>query len=50
TIITLLLAAGSIAGFLGILLAIPFYAVIRVIVRNIYDRRQMIKSAATREV
>lgn len=50
TIITLLLAAGSIAGFLGILLAIPFYAVIRVIIRNIYDRRQMIKSAATRKV
>lgn len=50
TIITLLLAAGSIAGFLGILLAIPTYAVIRAIIRNIYSHRKMIKAAMTREL
>lgn len=43
TVITLLLAAGSIAGFFGILLAIPVYAVIKVIVNNIYQHRHMIK-------
>lgn len=50
TIITLLLAAGSIAGFIGILLAIPTYAVIRVIVRNLYSHRDMIKTAMTRDI
>lgn len=47
TIITVLLAAGNIAGFLGILLGIPAYAVIKAVVSNIYDRRLEIKSAAT---
>src|SRR5699024_10701671 len=50
TIITLLLAAGSIAGFLGILLAIPDYAVIRVIVNNVYLDRKSIKSIAIKKV
>src|SRR5699024_2790155 len=44
TVITLLLAAGSIAGFFGILLAIPTYAVLRVIVRNIYEHGNLIKT------
>lgn len=50
TIITLLLAAGSIAGFFGILLAIPTYAVIKVIVRNLYTHRTMFKQALTSNV
>lgn len=50
TVIALLLAAGSIAGFFGILLAIPTYAVIKVIVRNIYIRRELIKDTMTEDV
>lgn len=50
TVIALLLAAGNMAGFLGILLAIPTYAVIKAIVKNIYKRRQTIKKAASREI
>ena len=49
TIITVLLAAGNIAGFIGILLAIPAYAVIKAIVSNIYDRRKEIKDAAIQD-
>ncbi|MCT1901250.1 AI-2E family transporter [Oceanobacillus sojae] len=37
TVITVILAAGSIAGFLGILFAIPVYAVIRTIVIHFYQ-------------
>ncbi|HLR79722.1 MAG TPA: AI-2E family transporter [Bacillota bacterium] len=37
TIITVILAAGSIAGFLGILFAVPFYAVIRTIIVHFYQ-------------
>ncbi len=50
TVITIILAAGNIAGFLGILLAIPAYAVGKAIVGNIYERRQEIKLAATKNV
>lgn len=50
TVITLILAAGNIAGFLGILLAIPTYAVGKAIVRNIYDIRKEIKSSAMKDV
>ena len=50
TVISLVLAAGNIAGFIGILVAIPTYAVIKVIVQNIYHERQKIKEAATKEV
>lgn len=50
TVITVILAAGNIAGFLGILLSIPAYAVGKVIVKNIYDRRKEIKLAATKNV
>lgn len=50
TVITVILAAGNIAGFLGILLAIPAYAVGKVVVRNIYERRKEIKLAATKNV
>lgn len=37
TIITVILAAGSIAGFLGILFAVPFYAVLRTIIIHFYQ-------------
>lgn len=50
TIITLLLAAGSIAGFLGILIAVPAYAVGRSIITNIYDHRRNIKETITKTV
>ena len=50
TIITILLAAGSMAGFLGILLAVPGYAVGKAIVSNIYERRKEIKKTATKTI
>ena len=50
TVITIILAAGNIAGFLGIIVAIPFYAVLKVIVLNIYEQRRKIKNAATKDV
>lgn len=50
TVITIILAAGNIAGFLGILLGVPFYAVIKVIVKNVYERRQAIQKAVTKEI
>lgn len=50
TVITVLLVAGSIGGFLGILVAVPAYAVGKVIVQNIYESRKAIGKAATREV
>lgn len=50
TVITVILAAGNIAGFIGILLAMPTYAVGKVIVKNIYARRKEISEAATKEV
>lgn len=50
TVITIILAAGNIAGFFGILLGVPFYAVVKVIVKNIYERRLEIKKAVVKEV
>ncbi len=50
TVITIILAAGNIAGFLGILLAIPAYAVGKVIVSNLYERRKEIKHTATKNI
>lgn len=50
TVITVLLAAGNIAGFFGIIVAIPAYAVGKVIVRNIYEQRKEIREAATKTV
>lgn len=37
TIITVILAAGSIGGFIGILFAVPFYAVLRTIIVHFYN-------------
>ncbi|AYC28642.1 AI-2E family transporter [Paenisporosarcina cavernae] len=50
TVITIILAAGNIAGLWGIILAIPTYAVIKTILKNIYARREEIKDAATMDV
>src|SRR5690606_24530121 len=50
TVITLILAAGNIAGLWGIILAIPVYAVIKTIAKNVYARRQQIRETATKEV
>ncbi len=45
-----MLAAGNIAGFIGILIAIPTYAVIKVIVVKIYEERKKIKETANKNV
>lgn len=45
TVITVILAAGSIAGFLGILFAVPFYAVIKTIVIHFYQTYQESKKS-----
>ncbi|REB06064.1 AI-2E family transporter [Sporosarcina sp. BI001-red] len=50
TVITLLLAAGNIAGFVGIIVAVPVYGVAKVIVTNIYAARKDIKKTATKTV
>ncbi|MDW0118260.1 AI-2E family transporter [Sporosarcina thermotolerans] len=50
TVITIILAAGNIAGFVGIIVGVPVYAVGKVIVSNIYDQRRKIKHAATKDV
>ena len=50
TVISLVLAAGNIAGFIGIIIAIPTYAVIKVIVTNIYNERKKIKETATKTI
>lgn len=50
TVITIVLAAGNIGGFIAIMIAIPTYAVIKVIVKNIYEERKKIKEAATKSV
>lgn len=50
TVITVILAAGNIAGLWGIILAIPTYAVIKVILKNIYAHREGIKDAATKSI
>ncbi|MCP1146326.1 AI-2E family transporter [Lysinibacillus endophyticus] len=50
TVITIVLAAGNIGGFIAIIIAIPTYAVIKAIVKNIYEERKKIKEAATKSV
>ena len=50
TVITIILAAGNIAGLWGIILAIPTYAVIKTILKNIYAHREVIKDAATKSI
>ncbi|HSO57363.1 MAG TPA: AI-2E family transporter [Paenisporosarcina sp.] len=50
TVITIILAAGNIAGLWGVILAIPTYAVIKAILKNVYARRSEIKEAANSTV
>jgi predicted PurR-regulated permease PerM len=50
TVITVILAAGNIAGLWGIILAIPTYAIIKTIIKNIYAHRVEIRDAATSTV
>lgn len=50
TIITILLAAGSLAGFFGILLAVPGYAVGKAILSNIHERREDIRKTLNRSI
>ncbi|WP_102693655.1 AI-2E family transporter [Rummeliibacillus pycnus] len=50
TVITIILAAGNIAGFVGILLGVPLYAVGKVVVKNIYEHWKEIRSTATKNV
>ncbi|MBP3952660.1 AI-2E family transporter [Bacillus suaedae] len=41
TVILLLLAAGTVYGFIGILVAVPFYSVLKVIIKNVYRFYQL---------
>lgn len=50
TIITVILAAGNLGGFMAILVAVPTYAVVKTIVRNIYKHRQDITHEAVKTV
>ncbi|SES23923.1 AI-2E family transporter [Psychrobacillus sp. OK032] len=50
TVITIILAAGNIAGLWGIILGVPTYAVVKAILKNIYAHREGIKEAATESV
>lgn len=50
TVITVVLAAGNIGGFVAILIGIPTYAVIKVVVKNIYEERKKIKETATKTI
>ncbi|KMK75287.1 AI-2E family transporter [Alkalihalobacillus pseudalcaliphilus] len=50
TVITLVLAAGNLAGFIGMIIAIPGYAVLKVIVINIYQMRNPIKDGLFKNV
>lgn len=50
TVITIILAAGNIGGFMGIVIAVPVYAALKVIVSNLYEARNKIKKAATKSV
>ncbi|WP_414043590.1 AI-2E family transporter [Macrococcus animalis] len=50
TIITVILAAGNLGGFMAILVAVPVYAVIKTIIRNVYLHRQDITHEAVKTV
>lgn len=49
TIILILLVAGNIAGLLGMILGVPFYAVCRTVVSHVYDIIQVRKGRLLRE-
>lgn len=50
TVITIVLAAGNIGGFIAIIIGIPTYGVIKAVVKNIYEERKKIKEAATKTI
>ena len=50
TIITLILAAGAIAGFVGIILAVPFYAVVKTIISHFYNEWQKTQPDGEKEI
>lgn len=50
TVITIILAAGNIAGLWGIILGVPTYAVVKSILKNLYAHREGIKDAATESI
>ena len=50
TVITIVLAAGNITGFIGILVAIPTYAVIKTIIQNIWKYRQNLKNTMMTDI
>ncbi|MBO9128604.1 AI-2E family transporter [Bacillus sp. 165] len=49
TIISLLLVAGSLGGVLGLILAVPVYAVVKVIVQHIYRLWRLRRKQETKE-
>lgn len=50
TVIVVVLAAGNIAGFIGMLVAIPTYAVIKTTIQNIWRYRKSMKSSLLADV
>lgn len=50
TIIVVILAAGNLGGFVLILIAVPLYAVIKTIVRNVFHYREKIMEKANSDV
>lgn len=50
TVITVILAAGNLGGFVAIILAVPAYAVIKVVVSNLYEERKLIQKTASKKV
>ncbi|WP_411843199.1 AI-2E family transporter [Salinicoccus sp. HZC-1] len=49
TVITVVLAAGNIAGFVGMLIAIPFYAVVKTTIQNLFRYRSNIAKTMINE-
>ena len=50
TIIIVILASGSLGGFMLILVAVPLYAVLKTIARNVYKYRHQILHKAQSNV
>ncbi|WP_020006917.1 AI-2E family transporter [Salinicoccus albus] len=50
TVITVVLAAGNIAGIAGLFVAVPFYAVIKTIVQNIFKYRHNISDKMLKDI
>lgn len=50
TIISIVLAAGNMAGFTGALISIPLYAVIKAVAGNVYKERKTIKKLAVKSI